>query len=154
MQVDPAPAAAAAPAPAAETKDAAKEGKEGSQADAKAKEGEKDSEEKAKEREKERDREREEAAWLRKMLTVPEAEAFVLLLGAIYLLDQQNVEPAMTVSWSLIQRIQSFNRRYSRTHTVQECQKYMYPHDENAYAKNEMSFFCGHCARVRLSCCP
>jgi hypothetical protein len=110
MQVDPAPAAAT-PAPAADAKDAAKDGKESSQTDGKQKEGEKDSEEKAKEREKERDREREEAAWLRKMLTVPEAEAFVLLLGAIYLLDQQNVEPAMTVSWSLIQRIQSFNRR-------------------------------------------
>ena len=107
MQVDSAPAAAS-PAATTEAKDAAQESSKG---DGKTKEGEKESEEKAKEREKERDKEREEAAWLRKMLTVPEAEAFVLLLGAIYLLDQQNVEPAMTISWSLIQRIQSFNRR-------------------------------------------
>ena len=100
MQVDPAPAAAT-PAAAAESKDEAKDSKDASKADGKQKEGDKETEEKAKEREKERDREREEAAWLRKMLTVPEAEAFVLLLGAIYPLDQQNVEPAMTVSWSL-----------------------------------------------------
>jgi len=75
------------------------------------KESDADSEELAKEREKERDREREEAAWQRKMLTVPEAETLVLLLGSIFLLDHQHVEQALTASWSLIQRVQSFNRR-------------------------------------------
>lgn len=75
------------------------------------KETEAESEEAAKEKERERDREREEAAWQRKMLTVPEAETLVLLLGAIFLLDQKHIGDALTASWSLIQRVQSFNRR-------------------------------------------
>mmetsp|Transcript_1895 Transcript_1895/g.3882 ORF Transcript_1895/g.3882 Transcript_1895/m.3882 type:complete len:537 (-) Transcript_1895:31-1641(-) len=101
MQID-APAAA----PPADAKEEAK--KEGA---AESKE-DKESEEKAKEREKERiEKEREEAAWVRKMLTVPEAETLVLLLGAIFLLDQKHIESSMTVCWALIQRVLTFNRR-------------------------------------------
>ena len=57
-------------------------------------------------------KEREEAAFYKKMLSIPEAESFVQLLVTIFLLDKKYLENAISCASSLIQRAQSFNRRY------------------------------------------
>ena len=61
--------------------------------------------------EEEKTKEKEEAAFVRKMQGVPEAEIFVQLLFTIFLLDKKQVAQATSASASLIQRAQHFNRR-------------------------------------------
>lgn len=61
--------------------------------------------------EEEKTKEKEEAAFVRKMQGLPEAEIFVQLLFTIFLLDKKCVTEATTASASLIQRAQHFNRR-------------------------------------------
>eukprot|EP00960_Hanusia_phi_P012378 361479-Hanusia_phi.AAC.3 len=56
-------------------------------------------------------KEKEEAAFQKKLLSVPEVESLVQLLVTIYLLDKKYLENAISCASSLIQRAQSFNRR-------------------------------------------
>lgn len=58
-----------------------------------------------------KEREKEEAAFHKRLLTVPEAEIFVQLLVTIYLLDHKALDATITVASALIQRAQTFNRR-------------------------------------------
>jgi hypothetical protein len=58
-----------------------------------------------------KEREKEEAAFHKRLLTVPEAEVFVQLLVTIYLLDQKALDASISCASSLIQRAQTFNRR-------------------------------------------
>jgi hypothetical protein len=62
-----------------------------------------------------KEREKEEAAFHKRLLTVPEAEVFVQLLVTIYLLDQKALDASITCASALIQRAQTFNRRCGRT---------------------------------------
>jgi hypothetical protein len=61
-----------------------------------------------------KEREKEEAAFHKRLLTVPEAEVFVQLLVTIYLLDQKAIDASITCASALIQRAQTFNRRCDR----------------------------------------
>ncbi len=60
-----------------------------------------------------KEKEKEEAAFLKRMLSVPEAEIFIQLLVTIFLLDQKASDASIACAASLIQRAQTFNRRYS-----------------------------------------
>jgi hypothetical protein len=62
-----------------------------------------------------KEREKEEAAFHKRLLTVPEAEVFVQLLVTIYLLDQKALAASISCASALIQRAQTFNRRYGKT---------------------------------------
>ncbi len=59
-----------------------------------------------------KEREKEEAAFHKRLLTVPEAEIFVQLLVTIYLLDQKALDASISCASALIQRAQTFNRRF------------------------------------------
>lgn len=59
----------------------------------------------------EKTKEKEEAAFVKKMQGLPEAEIFVQLLFTIVLLDKKKISEATSASSSLIQRAQQFNRR-------------------------------------------
>eukprot|EP00802_Teleaulax_amphioxeia_P006148 Tamp_06152.p1 GENE.Tamp_06152~~Tamp_06152.p1 ORF type:complete len:547 (+),score=192.71 Tamp_06152:68-1642(+) len=72
---------------------------------------EKKEEEPAEKTEEAKAKEKEEAAFVRKMQGLPEAEIFVQLLFTIFLLDKKCVSEATNASSSLIQRSQHFNRR-------------------------------------------
>ena len=61
--------------------------------------------------EEEKSKDKEEAAWVRKMQGLPEAEIFVQLLFTIVLLDKKKISDATAAASSLIQRAQQFNRR-------------------------------------------
>jgi hypothetical protein len=58
-----------------------------------------------------KEKEKEEAAFHKRLLTVPEAEIFVQLLVTIYLLDHKALDATISCASALIQRAQTFNRR-------------------------------------------
>ena len=68
-------------------------------------------EEPAEKTEDDKAKEKEEAAFVRKMQGVPEAEILIQLLFTIFLLDKKCLNEATNASSSLIQRAQHFNRR-------------------------------------------
>jgi 26S proteasome regulatory subunit N3 len=68
-------------------------------------------EEPAEKTEEDKAKEKEEAAFVRKMQGVPEAEILIQLLFTIFLLDKKCLSEATNASSSLIQRSQHFNRR-------------------------------------------
>jgi 26S proteasome regulatory subunit N3 len=68
-------------------------------------------EEPAEKTEDDKAKEKEEAAFVRKMQGVPEAEILIQLLFTIFLLDKKCLSEATNASSSLIQRAQHFNRR-------------------------------------------
>ena len=61
---------------------------------------------------KNKEKEKEEAAFQKRILTIPEAEIFIQLLVTIFVLDHKALEASIACASSLIQRAQAFNRRF------------------------------------------